>query len=146
MKYGTTNGSEADLTVDISKLLLYAIAQLIWCSYFIQKTTIFNPTDVLVYFYFYSKSTIILKWPKIIKLAPKASHNTWVWSEQPGYQREHERINQHDQRQPLKLTIIPSSCVLFLLFLFLRNTLKHSEKIQSVSKHSEKIQRVWQTL
>ena len=35
VKYGTTNSSEADLTVEISKLLLYAIAQLIWCSYFI---------------------------------------------------------------------------------------------------------------
>ena len=32
-----------NLLIDISKLISYALAQLIWCSYFIQKTTIFNP-------------------------------------------------------------------------------------------------------
>ena len=35
VKYGTTNSSEADLTVAISKLIPYALAQLIWGSYFL---------------------------------------------------------------------------------------------------------------
>ena len=35
VKYGTTDSSKADLTVEISNLLLHTLAQLIWCSYFI---------------------------------------------------------------------------------------------------------------
>ena len=45
IKYGTTDNSKADLTVEISKLLSFAVAQLIWCSYIIQKATIFNPAN-----------------------------------------------------------------------------------------------------
>ena len=37
VKYGTMNSSEADLTVDISKLLSFAVAHLILCSYFMYK-------------------------------------------------------------------------------------------------------------
>ena len=70
---------------------------------------------------------------KSLNFAQQASHNTWMWSEQPVDQREHKRINQNDQRWPLKLTIIPLSCVLFLLFIIITDKKpKHSEKIHSV--------------
>ena len=62
IKYGTTDSSKADLTVEISKLLSFAVAQLIWCSYIIQKATIFNQADCTSFFSKFPKSMTIQKW------------------------------------------------------------------------------------
>ena len=103
------------------------------------------------------KSTTIRKWPKTRTILLKeASHTAFIGSEHSVSQHYHERINQNDQRQPLKLTIIPSSCVLLLLlslrkktantmkkFIVFANTMK---KLIVFGKHYEKNNSVWQTL
>ena len=56
-----------DLPVHISKLLVHVSACLIWCSYFMKKTAIFNPTEFLNFYFYFLKSTMIQirKWPTI---------------------------------------------------------------------------------
>ena len=54
------------LLIQASKLVPYSSTQFIWCSYFIQKTTIFNPTDFLNFYLYFPKSTMIRKWPKML--------------------------------------------------------------------------------
>ena len=72
----TSHAFRTDLLVQSSKLLLYTLVILIWCSYFIQKTTIFNHRIFQVLFSKFPKSTTIRKWPKHVKLINKASQNT----------------------------------------------------------------------
>ena len=95
----------ANPLLHISKLVSYALAQLIWCSYFIQKTTIFNPTNFSSFIFKFQNSRHEND-QKMLIYAQQASSIAFKGSERPVKQHQHERINQNDQRQPLKMTIV----------------------------------------
>ena len=71
------NAFRTDLLIDISKILLYALAQLIWYLMFIfhLEDHNFQPPDVSSFFSKFPKSMMILKLQKRVKLAQKASCN-----------------------------------------------------------------------
>ena len=93
---------------------------------------------------------MIRKWPKMLicsKSQPKCliqRRNNLVINTRT----QHKRIDQNDQRQLLKLTITPSSCVFICLFMRSKkkpNNLKNSEclsnnlkKFRLFQEHSEK--------
>ena len=86
---------QANPLLDISNLVSsYMLAQLIWCSYFIEKTTIFNPTNFSSFIFKFQNSRRYENGQQKSSIfAQQASHNTWVWLEQHDYQREHKIIS-----------------------------------------------------
>ena len=105
-----------DRTAASSKLLVYALVQLIWCSYFIQKTTIFNHRIFQVLFSKFPNPRRHKNGHKCLIFLNKLAKALKIETEQRHRQDQHERINQNDQQQPLKLTS-PLSCVLLILLL-----------------------------
>ena len=114
----------------------------------------FQSPDFLNFYFYFLKSTMIQKWPKMRKYSQQASHNAWyrdgtIWL---------STLAQKNQSKWLviasKMTS-PSSCVLFTLIIIFAQTLfffkfrvflKHSEKIQVLDKHSEKFRVLGDTL
>ena len=102
----TIHTFRTDLPVQSSNLLSYAVAHLILCSYINLKTTIFNPTGFSVSIFIFQNPRRYENGQKCLKYAQNASHTACTGTEDHDSQREHERINQNDQRQPLKMTTI----------------------------------------